>query len=355
MSIWNKVLMGCIVVASMVFFYMAARTVKTHKYWGEQAREYQKLISQAREQSRLLREGDGTWMGIAKAQNQLHKLVIDRGRAWFNCTPTQGNASGQVSVSIEMPAGDADAAASREILAGTVLYVFEKEDRQKGGQYLGEFKVTGVGKKDVQLEPLRKFTDAELQRVGKSKGPWVMYDTMPADGHEAFAGLSESELKAMLPEATVTEYLRDGQPARPGDPEQCKVNGKYVRVLRDYTGMRDAFFRQRTVLVDLIEAGKRDQQYVEEALGDAKTQVGFFETEKAALEVLKKKYADQRDAVLAHLGRVEKSLAGFKTLISQQLTLNQRMADQIGEIQFKARQIDQQTRVMAQATTGAAH
>jgi hypothetical protein len=357
MCIWNKVLMGCIAVASVVFFYMAARTVKIHKYWSELAQQHERRISQLQEETRLLREGNGTWMGIAKAQNQLHKLVIDRGRAWFNCTPRQGNTPGQVSVSIEMPAAEADAAApaSLGIPAATVLYVFEKKDRQKGGQYLGEFKVTGVGKKDVQLEPLRKFNEAELQRLTQSGGPWVMYDTMPTDNHEAFAGLTESQLKPLLPAAVLAEYVRDGQPAQPGDPDRCKVAGKYVRALRDYAGMRDTFFQQRTVLVDQIEADKRDQQYVEEALADAKTEVSFFETEKATVQALVKKYAEQRDAVLAHLRRIEKSLADFKAMIAQQLTLNQRMANQIGAIQFKARQIDQQTRVMAQATAGAAH
>jgi molybdopterin converting factor small subunit len=182
-----------------------------------------------------------------------------------------------------------------------------------------------------------------------------MYDTMPTDNHEAFAGLTESQLKPLLPAAVLAEYVRDGQPAQPGDPDRCKVAGKYVRALRDYAGMRDTFFRQRTVLVDQIEAGKRDQQYVEEALADAKTEVSFFETEKATIQALVKKFAEQRDAVLAHLRRIEKSLAGFKAMIDRQLTDNQRMANQIGAIQFKARQIDQQTRVMAQATAGAAH
>ncbi len=33
MSIWNKVLLGVIIVASLGMFYMAMRTLQTHAYW----------------------------------------------------------------------------------------------------------------------------------------------------------------------------------------------------------------------------------------------------------------------------------------------------------------------------------
>ena len=34
MSIWNKILIGLIIVASLVLFYMSARMLKTQKYWS---------------------------------------------------------------------------------------------------------------------------------------------------------------------------------------------------------------------------------------------------------------------------------------------------------------------------------
>jgi len=33
MSLWNKILLGLIFVASLGFFYTAARTLKTQKSW----------------------------------------------------------------------------------------------------------------------------------------------------------------------------------------------------------------------------------------------------------------------------------------------------------------------------------
>ena len=37
MSIWNKVLIGLISVASLAFFYLAVRTLKTRQHWQDLA------------------------------------------------------------------------------------------------------------------------------------------------------------------------------------------------------------------------------------------------------------------------------------------------------------------------------
>ena len=362
MSIWNKVLVGCIFAASLAFFVMAARTVRTHEYWRLLAVKFQKQIDTVRQESRKLEKGDGDWIGMAKAHLESAKLTSDLGRVWYNCTPKRADAqTGQVSVSIDMPKrsvelGKPETPLPHGIADKTILYVFEKTDVQKGGRYLGEFKVVGVTPNDVALQPTRRLSEGQLQRLAQSKGPWVLFAKLPLDSHrdEAFAGLKDSELKELLPEATVAEYLRDGQPAEPGDADERKENvgGKdvYVRALRDYGEMLDTYSQQRSVLVDLIESDKRDEQSAADALTDAKAQQEFLQKQQASFTEEVAKFVRQRDAVVAHLRQIQQALVQFQAKIVDAITSNQGMAAEIAKIQFRARRIDQQSRTMAQAT-----
>ncbi len=59
MGIWNKVLVGLIGVASLVLFYLAARTMKTHQYWRELAAKYEQRIEQLERANQALVEGTG--------------------------------------------------------------------------------------------------------------------------------------------------------------------------------------------------------------------------------------------------------------------------------------------------------
>ena len=92
MSIWNKMLVWVIGVASVALFYMAARTLKTHQYWRELAQKYERKIEQVQQQNRVLLEGgakqdDQTPMGIRQRRIELNKLLLDRHRVWSKCEP----------------------------------------------------------------------------------------------------------------------------------------------------------------------------------------------------------------------------------------------------------------------------
>ena len=54
MSIWNKILIGLIIVALLPFFYMAARTLKTHQHWREKAQAFEEQIDKQEELQELL-------------------------------------------------------------------------------------------------------------------------------------------------------------------------------------------------------------------------------------------------------------------------------------------------------------
>ncbi len=275
MSIWNKVLIGLILVASLAFFYMALRTLRTHKHWREKAQQHEKRIKQIQEDNRQLVEGKGEGKqyqpGIERLRLDLQKMLVGRGRVWRDCKPQPGPQTiqtGQVAVSCDV----------HGIGEKTVLYLFEQTDPGQSGSYLGKFKVTTFNALDKNsngslepgelppslqphlatadadkngtlnfaefdaakpdytgpevLEPSMKMSTAELQRLAASAGKatWTMYEIMPADSHQAFAHLNQDELKKLLPAESVEEYLNDGQLLTTEEVEKMGLRGKVVAV-----------------------------------------------------------------------------------------------------------------------------
>ncbi|MGA2034248.1 MAG: hypothetical protein ABSG68_18540, partial [Thermoguttaceae bacterium] len=272
MSIWNKVLAFLVFFAALAFFYMAGRTLKTREYWCKKANELETALARTTKENTELLEAekaeDGK-LGIIPARRQLNLLLLGRGRVWYNCDPGQKMQTGKVAVTTDAPVPNG-------ISDKMILYVVEEKEVQKGGQYLGEFRVNGVAEKKVGLEPTMKLNDRELTRLMASHGPWTLYENMPLDRHDYFAGLSEAEKKSLLAGAdkeVLTEYLRDGQPAGPNDPKDCiGPDHKYVRKLHDYKNLFKNYHLARSLYVDLFETITRDQQYLEDADKEAQDQ-----------------------------------------------------------------------------------
>ncbi len=274
MSIWNKVLLGLIAAALLPFFYLAARALKTQQYWEAQAKQCEKNLKDADEQNRKLVEADklpNGNLGTDAARRELYSVLIGRGRVWNNCEPAKvDRATGHVKLKTDQPVAPV---AFGGIAPHMTLHAVEEADVQNGGRYLGEFKVVQVIDKErtVELAPTRSLDADELTRLARSKGPWTMYEVMPVDKHEPFAGLNPQELKELLPASSLAEYEKDGQDAAPGDPEERVRGGKYVRRLRDYGAIYENAHLQRSLFTDVYESALRDQQYMDEALASAES------------------------------------------------------------------------------------
>ena len=187
------------------------------------------------------------------ARDELEKALVSRGRIWSNCEPGKPDAKGRVAVTTDLPSPNG-------ISDKMVVYAFEEVDPQKGGDYLGEFRVAGVADKKIALEPTMTMTAREQKRLERSKGPWSLYELLPLDQHELFVDMPD-DVKAALPADGVAEYTHDGQKAEPDDPSECKVEGIYVRRLRDYAALFKMYHGERTLFVDLYESIARDLQY----------------------------------------------------------------------------------------------
>jgi hypothetical protein len=351
MSLWNKILLVLIGLASLAFFYTAARTLKTYQYWGDKVAELTRSLEAQKEKNFHLvnndQEGD---KGIRRLEADLQRLLTDRGRIWEKCEPQKVAVNGDVTVGTEL------SGSPNRISDKTVLYVFEDSEGQSGA-YLGEFKASDPTDNKVVLTPTMTPTLRELNRLKASKGPWTLYELMPADRHYAFAGLSDEDKKALFPASVppdvVAEYLRDGQPAKPDDPKDCQVDGKYVRRLQDYKEIFRSQYMDRTLFNDVCEALDRDIAYMSDAKDDAHRQVQFAQQYQAVLTTDKAVAEKERQAAGLHRTWLEKQLAGMQAEVARLIKDNLLKAAEIAKLQlYAARQIDARTQTMAQSGAG---
>lgn len=356
MSLLNKILLGFIILLSLAFFYMAARTLKTHQAWRTTTQAYEKALQEALNLQEEFKEGvteDGKTVkdGIRQVALGLDKALLGRGRVWRNSSPsgrpTAQGADGSFDLVVDLDSPD------HQIGEKMVLHVFEDKLAIDGGQYLGVFKVTSVDEKKVTLKPAMKMNPEEYNRVAASTGPWSIYERMPADRYDMFEGLTEDDLRAKVPGPLLAEFLKHGKPAEPGDPEECVVDGKYARPLWDYERAISYEHARRSELTDLNNAATRDLETVKTALAQAEAQNKVHEQEKAGAEKELAVMESERDAVKAHLDEVEKALAARQAEIQGAIAKIQAMVSEIARIQLEAtRKINERTRAAMQAGSG---
>ncbi len=414
MSIWNKILVGLIFVASVAFFYMAARTLKTHEYWKSVAQGYEFLIDVQNEFAEncenggrlaLLRQdateehSDTTELrqiassgkfdraamesrieeieketaGIRRLKFELSCLTQERGRAWYGCSPQpQGEQKGTVRVNVS----ETDA---HGIPKNSEMFVFEKwplkrgeDGNPQGGRYLGEFVVTAVDPDQVWIDLKRviKPTDEE-QKLSDGGGggtvAWInaagngtrtLYVRMPFGGRKILAEMSDEEFAIRMPPATLAEYIHDGNEATKADLVQWQVDGKieddkYVRLLRNYRARFKYYHQQRPILIDRMETAIRDAALAVAAQAAAEKELNFRRQGVIMFKERLAKYERQRDAAKAHLDMLEVADGKIQKSIDQISAANQASSAKIARAQKAlAEQVEDRTRRMALGAGG---
>jgi hypothetical protein len=372
MSIWNKILIGFVILGSFVFLYVAARALKTHQFWRTRVVKLEEEIAKTNEETRKVREGDKDKDGkledgslsIKLAEAELRRLLINRGRVWLKCDHKAGKAeprkdkagnetTAQLAVVVTPDAGIGG------ITDKTVLYAFEEaaEGQRDRPSYIGEFMVVALTDKSVVLEPTMSFTADELKRVNASRNMWTLYEVMPADRRDVFAELTEDDKRALLPDVTVSEYVRDGGKADANDPPENKVDGNYVRLLRDYRQLFKICHAERILWLDSIESVTRDATYVQDSLKDAQQQLQFAEAEVTNLNGDADVAKRSLQAVVSHQSAVVTKLKQFQELVARMIRENLEIGAEIARVQQEAvNRINERTRSMvpvARSGTGA--
>jgi hypothetical protein len=281
-----------------------------------------------------------------------HKLLLEtrrRGRVWWNVSPTGFNQqTGEVTINVPrpVPAG---------VQAQSVVVLFEAGPHQlpapngapRGAQYLGQFRVTRADAQTATLEPILPLDNFERQRIAASRGPWIMYDTMPADRHQVFADMTDEQLQESLPPPSVGEYIRHGEAASPDDdptrvvgfdadgkrlpPDQVAQAPRkvYDRRLRDYALEFDELSRRRLDLVVDIAAAKQDLARLTAAQESAKKLQAYREDEIQKLNNDMAGVAKERQAIERHLAQVQQYVANGRRRLEELLRRNSEMAREL--------------------------
>ncbi|MEM8864022.1 MAG: hypothetical protein AAGF31_00560 [Planctomycetota bacterium] len=285
--------------------------------------------------------------GLVDLRHQLRLTNRRIGRVWRNAQPIgpPNQQTGEVTVEIEFPQ-------PLGISEGAILFVFEQgpaniQDPSQGRQYLGEFRVATAGEQQLTLEPVLTLDDYEYNRLLDSRGPWALYETMPVDRHDMFERFTDDQLRQIIPEASVEEYLRDGTPwtvddgewTKEGRDENDQVVGPedwddstrfvYRRQLRDYAYLFNEFAKSRIELEARREALEEDIEKLKATLARAEEVGRYRKAEQTKLKADLARVVIDRKAIEAHLAALEKQLARGRQLRDRLIASNSQLADQL--------------------------
>ncbi|MEX0612975.1 MAG: hypothetical protein WD738_08915 [Pirellulales bacterium] len=376
---WGHVLVVLGIYASTIwFFWLAYETLRINAIYRSQINQLDRELANVKGRNEALAKGTEDPSIIAQLRNDEppvlvaedaesmpsladldHQLLLAtrvRGPVWRQVAPAgidPQTGAVQVNIPSPVPAG---------IKPETVVFVFEEgpaqlpaaDGRPQGAQYLGEFRVSEAAGQQATLQPGLPMDEFERARLGASRGPWVIYETMPADRHEVFADMSEEELKQKVPPQSVEEYLRHGKAAGPDDPPERQVgldeNGVrlppdqlakaakkiYQRRLRDYATEFDESTRRRIVMVAEIEAVKKDIERLLASLDSANKLQTFRKGEIQRLNTDLAGIGKERQAIERHLTQVGQQLARVRELLDAALKRNSELAAQLATRQLRS-------------------
>jgi len=349
---WSQlVLVLSVVLAATGFFVLAAETVRVHHVLRAKLPKLEKNLATLLAQNEKLLNGSADTAGLLDLQHQWKMLSRERGRVWRDVQPS-GEVSDQGIVQIEIAQPQ-----PHGLEQNSIIYAFESgevnpTDPATGRQYLGEFRVVETTETGATLEPVLLIDQRTGQRLVDSKGPWNLYETMPADQHKLYANLTEEQLRQLLPADSVEDFVRHGSPATPDDDEWHKIglneDGErvgpenldlavkflYDRPLRDYAYLFSELAQQRVVLQASQQAVTQDMAKLVVALESAK-QLGAFHKQELTdfASDLAGMKAD-RLAIETHRDLVLQQLATVKQQIEQLLARNVEFADQLTQRQL---------------------
>ena len=233
--------------AALTLVGYAGLSLKTRSTWQRIAMGLEKQLKQTTKESDKLRYGDpeqpnaDPLLNLRGAQHEVNRLLINRGRIWRQGTMAGIDANaGTLKISTQPPPPSEPSPNRLEVK--TVVYLYREGVPQQilapnvqagnlsvPGFYVGEFKTTEVTENDVTLTPTRPL---DAQQGGLiNPGPdfrWTIYEKLPTDTPDGFLGLTEEQLRQLMPnnlqieparyEALIRSYVREGQDAQPDDP-----------------------------------------------------------------------------------------------------------------------------------------
>jgi hypothetical protein len=292
-------------------------------------------------------EAEGRMPGMGVWRSRIQDLARDRGRVWrdVKAAGPVDAATGRIPVTLPAPR-------PHGLEKDAIVFAFEQgppnpATPDQGRQFLGEFRVVEVREDGATLESVQRLDERTGGRLVRSATnpqiAWRLYETMPSDRHDMFAGLSEEDLKKLLPAATINEYLRHGKEATPDDDEYhraafndegqrvalddaAKVKELYDRTLRDYAYTFSELLRQKTLLLAEGAGLTEDINRLKAAEENAKKLTAHRQQELAALGKDAKFMERDRQVIEKLLATVQAQLAKARELVATRIPENAKKA-----------------------------
>lgn len=379
--IYQTVLVVFVFIAALAFFYLGARTLKTHQAWRD---SYNRNVAQAEQlESQILPlaggvdpQGIATVGDIPRLKHELSMAVRSRGGGVFYNVKATGLADGVLSVTlappgslppVEKPAaapaepgeeGAVDDPAAGEappeepapaegapaegaapafvhgLVPNSIVFAFEQKPVSAGGRYLGEFKVTeGAGDNpNLKLTANLPLTAGQATRLeAASAETLVLFTTMPPDDAKLFASLDPAQRAALLPAEVAEEY----------------ANAE--RTLRDYLQFFHEDYVQRGLIADSISQTTSNIQRTEAAAAEAAKEAAFRETEKTNLTAELTGFQRESQATGAYKKSLEDLLAQTRNQLKATYVENRNAAATLTRTQLEAaEEINRRTNLAAQ-------
>ena len=216
MCLFNKILIGLIVIAIGACFYFSAITLKTHKFWGEKYNNSKVELEQLEKDIVVINYGEGipdtkdykkSLEELQKYSNVLSEL---QGKFFRDCS-VDSNFTSNGTFSILIPNLTTEKGLEYWLPVNTPLYAFTQSSTDVNKmEYLGRFRVRkyqaeeGSSEFQVIVEPTRAVyeNNKRMQEVlSKARGVWTIFLKMPID-----TAKSGSENEDYIPFETRINY-----------------------------------------------------------------------------------------------------------------------------------------------------
>jgi hypothetical protein len=357
-SVGQVVLVYCIFLTATICIYLAARTLKIRQVYGQQAAGLETQLD-GLQTDNATQEAE-----IDSLRHDFDKLTANRGGVWPTGKVVRAAPDGTIIV--ELPPPGPQSITKDAVLFMFALSVGVPDEGKQPPRYFGEFNVSAVDAagNTVTLTPALDLSPQALQSLANIRQPVSLFDVMPIDRHDLFAGLDAAQLQAAFPPSSADEYLRDGKPPKEDDLSD-RVSGKrpdgtwvsmevlgdsanvaekrYVRRLRDYQLLFRELARQRAVDRDAIAQSQHDAKLLKEALGRAEKDVTYREAEKTKLTADQKGFERERDIATGYLRTLQAQYANLQSKLTETRQGNLQLASQLASLQLAATQrIDRQ-------------
>ncbi len=330
--IYQVVLVVFLFLGLVGFFYLSARTLKTHDAWRKLVNRTKADIVRVEQETEVVRNGgepnaEGVVepKGIRQLQQDLQKLAMDRGGVIYG-VPVDGVTDGVVQLTLASP--------THGLAPGMVAFVFSEVPKEEGGRYLGEFKVTEVGDDTtkVQIAPNLPLTPEQSERLAAATGPLTMYMTMPIDDAAKFAKLEDEVRRGLLPESSLDAF------------------SSADRKLYDYEQFFHEHFVQASLLSDAINKLNSNIARMTAATQEAEKEGAFRQGEKDKLTTELAQFEKEKQAIAEYHESLAKTYRQVVETMKSTYVANRQMAARITAAQLRAAQeIDQR----ANAAVGA--